>query len=471
MGPGHGASRASVTLSVVAGKLIPPMFTAGERTACIIGRASDCVPRVPDDAAHRTVSRHHCLLDINSPDIRIRDFGSRNGTYLNGTKIGQRQPGQAPEDAGQVPFPEHDLSDGDEIRLGPTIIRVSIQAPAREPRLSWQPPARVCASCGQDTGDGTTPERPEEEAGGDVICSTCRKDPEKVARCLLKLARGGSPRLGLLAMYDVVRELGRGGMGAVYLVRHLTAGEQRALKLMMPRSAGSPDGRRRFLREASLATALRHPNIVESYGVHTAAGVYAFTSEYCAAGSLGQFLTRSGGWLPPDDAIRIIIGVLNGLENAHRQRVVHRDLSPANILLADGPDGTRVAKVGDFGLAKLFDLAGLSGLTQTGEIAGKPAYMPRQQVINFRSAEPSVDVWAAAACLYRMLTGTCPRDFPPGRDPWHIVLQDRAVPIRQRNPLIPAGLADVIDAALRDDPEIGCQDAAELRDRLRGFLS
>jgi hypothetical protein len=450
-----------VTLSVVAGQLNPTVFTAKERITCIIGRASDCVPHVPDDAAHRTVSRHHCLLDINPPDIRIRDFGSRNGTYLNETKIGQRQPGQSPEDAGQVRFPEHDLSDGDEIRIGPTTIRVSIQVPAPPSR---QLPDSMCASCGQEIEGGT------DDAGTNVICASCREDPEQVARCLLRLARAGNPQLGLLAMYDVARELGRGGMGAVYLIRHRSTREERALKLMLPRTAGTPEGRARFLREAGIASALRHPNIVESHGMHTAGGVYAFTSEYCSAGSLGQLLEASGGWLSPDDAVPIIIDVLNGLEHAHRQRVVHRDLSPANILLADGPGGARVAKVGDFGLAKLFDLAGLSGLTHTGEIVGKPSYMPRQQIINFRSAEPAVDVWAAVACLYRMLAGTCPRDFPPGHDPWHVVLQNPAVPIRRRNPLIPPSLADIIDAALREDPDIACQSAAELRDRLCGFL-
>jgi serine/threonine protein kinase len=149
--------------------------------------------------------------------------------------------------------------------------------------------------------------------------------------------------------------------------------------------------------------------------------------------------------------------------------VVHRDLSPHNILLSTGGDGVLVAKIGDFGLAKAFDQAGLSGLTRTGTIAGKPSYLPRQQVINFREAAPAVDVWAAAACLYRMLTGASPRDFPAGRDPWQVVLQDPAVPVRRRDPSVPADLAEIVDRALRDDPEIGIQSATELRDLLRAF--
>jgi serine/threonine protein kinase len=327
--------------------------------------------------------------------------------------------------------------------------------------------ASPCACCGLDTGDFL------DLAGGDGqnrICVSCREDPEAVARCLLKLARAGEPDLGLLARYDLVRELGRGGMGAVYLVRHVSTGEETALKLMLPKSAGTPKGRARFLREATLASSLRHQNIVESYGTLTAAGVYCFTSQYCPGGSLAQLLHRSRGRVSADEAISLILQVLNGLDHAHRSGVVHRDLSPGNILLGKASDGAMVAKVGDFGLGKLFDQAGLSGLTQTGDAAGKPAYVPRQQVINFRYAKPAVDVWAAAACLYRMLTGTCPRDFPPGQDPWRVVLDDPAIPIRQRDPSVPAALADIIDWALHDDPDISCQNAAELRDLLHGFL-
>jgi eukaryotic-like serine/threonine-protein kinase len=95
---------------------------------------------------------------------------------------------------------------------------------------------------------------------------------------------------------------------------------------------------------------------------------------------------------------------------------------------------------------------------------------PISPISTFRYAKPTVDVWAAAACLYRMLTGMCPRDFPRGRDAWHVVLDDLAVPLRQRNPAIPTGLAEIIDWALTTTPEIGCQNVAELRDLLQGFL-
>ena len=100
---------AQVILKVVKGKLHGRDFAFDERTTCVIGRADDCQPRLPDDGDHKTISRHHCLLDINPPDVRVRDFGSRNGTHLNGKLIGKRDRAE-PLAAGSGPdLPEHDL--------------------------------------------------------------------------------------------------------------------------------------------------------------------------------------------------------------------------------------------------------------------------------------------------------------------------------------------------------------------------
>src|SRR5262245_25539664 len=115
---------AKVTLVVIRGPLAGQEFVLEERTTCILGRAEDCSPRIPDDEHHRTISRHHCLLDVNPPAIRLRDFGSRNGTYLNGQRIGKREPGMSPDEGAGLRFLEHDLKDGDEITLGNTVLQV-----------------------------------------------------------------------------------------------------------------------------------------------------------------------------------------------------------------------------------------------------------------------------------------------------------------------------------------------------------
>jgi serine/threonine-protein kinase len=160
----------------------------------------------------------------------------------------------------------------------------------------------------------------------------------------------------------------------------------------------------------------------------------------------------------------------SGLHYAHNvfgsgRGLVHRDLKPAN-LFPSGSGSARVAKVGDYGLSKAFDEAGLSGSTRTGEAAGTPHFMARQQVIDFKCSAPEVDVWAMAASLYNMLTGAVPRDFPPREDPWLVVLEKPPVPIRQRKPTLRKELAQVIDKALVEEPAIGFPTAAAFKEAL-----
>jgi serine/threonine protein kinase len=198
-----------------------------------------------------------------------------------------------------------------------------------------------------------------------------------------------------------------------------------------------------------------------------------------------KLLCHQGGTIPTNQAISIILQVLDALDYAHQVEVprvqlkdgkvgrgcglVHRDLKPSNIFLSRS-GGSVTAKVGDYGLAKAFDLAGLSGHTCTGAVAGTAQFMPRQQVLEFRESKPEVDVWAAAASLYCMLTGCSPRDFPKGPDPWAIVLETQAVPICQRNSAIPSRLAQVIDEALVDKPEIRIKTARDLKRALKGAI-
>src|SRR5262249_47243612 len=266
---------------------------------------------------------------------------------------------------------------------------------------------------------------------GEFVCSQCKANPGQIIRRLLELAKSGKKEVLAVQGYEVLRELGKGGMGAVYLARHERSGEQVALKVMLPRVAADAWAKRMFLREVAFTRELKHPRVVRLHEAGWDEGTFFFTLEYCDGGSVDKLMRQRGGTLSIDEAMPILFQVLDGLEYAQRAEVVgrlsdgseeraaglvHRDLSPHNILLS-GTGGGRVAKVGDFGLAKAFDLAGLSGQTRTGSTAGKPYFMPRQQVINFKYAKPDVDVWAAAASLYCMLTGRVPRDFPEDRDP------------------------------------------------------
>jgi serine/threonine protein kinase len=148
---------------------------------------------------------------------------------------------------------------------------------------------------------------------------------------------------------------------------------------------------------------------------------------------------------------------------------VHRDIKLENLFL-HGSGSSRTVKVGDYGLSKAFDAAGLSGQTLTGETAGTPHFMPRQQLLKYKYAQPDVDVWAIAGCLYYLITGHVPRNFLPDKDPWLTVLTTAPIPIRQRDAAVPARLAELLDAALDDSQGLRFSSAAAFKSALQGVI-
>ncbi|MER7539920.1 serine/threonine-protein kinase [Streptomyces sp. NPDC097704] len=266
------------------------------------------------------------------------------------------------------------------------------------------------------------------------------------------------------------QELGRGGMGVVYAAVHEETGRHRALKVIRCEVDPSPEEAARFDREIRIGTALRHPHVVRMESSGRQGRLWYLVMERCTAGSLVDLVRRQGP-LPAARAVPLFLGVLDGLSYAHTEGgAVHRDIKPQNLLLTAVPDGVEVIKIADFGLAKAYETAGLSGLTRTGGFAGTAAFMPRAQLVDFKYAKPYVDVWAAAASLYYALTGRTPRDFPPGRDPWLTVAQAPVVPVAERRVMVPDRLAAVLDQALDDDPARGFATADRLRGALREAL-
>lgn len=474
---------ATVKLTVIAGPTPEAEFEFAEKAHCVAGRSEDCSPHIDEPGPRFLVSRHHCLFDINPPAIRIRDFGSLNGTHVNGEEIGRRRKGQTPEQGAVLEFRERDLADGDEVRLGDTVLRISVTAPATCPgcgsevetdnavctrcRLTQFNPASAtpqCATCGTTLPD---------PLGGQQICLSCRRQPQQLVRGILRNADAGQQGLSAIQGYELVRELGRGGNGVVHLVQHQPSGRYRALKVLLADVRVQPQAERDFLREMETLRGLDHPNIVAFLEGGSSGASFYFVCEYCDGGSLDQLVQRDHP-LEMADAVGIAVQMLTALDYAHTVPVesadgattavglVHRDVKPANILLTGSRDEP-VAKLADFGLAKAFERAGLSGHTMTGSAAGTVGFMSRPQLINYKFVKPEVDVWAAAATLYFMLTKRTPREFPRGVDPLAVVLRDNAIPIRQRNPSIPRRLAEVIDEALIDNPKITITTAAELR--------
>ncbi|WP_162136342.1 serine/threonine-protein kinase, partial [Zavarzinella formosa] len=181
-----------------------------------------------------------------------------------------------------------------------------------------------------------------------------------------------APRLPELPNYEVIRELGRGGMGLVCLANDRRLDRPVALKVMLGGELASTELRRRFLAEARSAARLRHPNIVQIYEVAEAAGLPVLVLEYVAGGTLKQRL--AAGRPPLREAAGLMEQLALAVHHAHENGVIHRDLKPQNVLLAPGG---LVPKLADFGLAKAVSEA--AGLTRTGEALGTPAYMAPEQ--------------------------------------------------------------------------------------------
>ena len=225
-----------------------------------------------------------------------------------------------------------------------------------------------------------------------------------------------------------------------------------------------------FQRELSVAKALNHPNIVRVLDQGEAEGALFFVMEFCEQGSVGELMGRSGGRLNPARAGEIALEALAGLEYAHLLNIVHRDLKPGNLLIAGTGKGS--VKIADFGLAKNFALAGMSGMTAAGdEGSGTPQFMPKEQLTDFRSTKPVSDVFGLGATLYNMLTGKFVYDFSASADPCVAILHDRVVPVGQRGVSLPAPLSEVVDRATAPDFRDRYQTAREFSRALLGALN
>ena len=450
-----------VTLIVTAGPIQGTRFDFAQHDTFLFGRAPDCHARLA--ASDTSASRHHFLLEANPPAARLRDLGSLNGTHVNGTRHGGRARHETPQEGGRRAHPEVDLRDGDRIRVGATIISVGIESPA------------TCCECGQPIEEG---ERGAAAwIAGTFLCAACRRRTGTGG----STATTGGPRAttvasrpaattegrtgGSIGDYEVGPLLGKGGMGTVYRARRKSDGRVLALKLLLPKAAVSPHTRGNLLREIEVTRRLRHPNIVEMVECGEDGEGFYFAMEYCPGGSV-QARVGLEGALPLRIAAPLALQALEGLAFAHVARFVHRDVKPDNILIAS--DGT--AKLTDFGLAKSFEQAGVSGLTATGAVAGTLSFMPREQITTFRQLRPASDVWSMGATLYYMLTKECPRDFRGRKDPIAVILRGGIVPLRERAPHLPPAVSAVIDRAIADEPEARYATAVELRDALRGAL-
>jgi WD40 repeat protein/serine/threonine protein kinase len=266
-----------------------------------------------------------------------------------------------------------------------------------------------------------------------------------------------------IAGYDVQAVLGRGGMGVVYRARHLRLDRPVALKMLLAGPYAGPDERERFQREAEAVARLRHANIVQLYDAGDLDGRPYFTMEFVEGGSLAQ---KIGGMpQPARHSAALLVQVAEAVHFAHQNGIVHRDLTPANVLLAD--DGT--PKVTDFGLAHR--LEGGAGLTLSGVAMGTPSYMAPEQARGEKGAVgPATDVYALGAILYDMLTGRPPFRAETSTGTLQQVLHDDPVLPSRLNPAVSRDLETICLKCLHKEPQRRYATAADLSADLARFL-
>ena len=490
-----------VKLEIVQGPMQGKTFVFDEHDTFLFGRMDDCHACLPDDPM---VSRHHFIMEANPPDARIRDLGSLNGTYVNDMQHGGRERGETPDEGAKRQYPEVDLKDSDRIKVGATVLAVRLEAPGvccecgcaiadkDRQQCAWIGGTFICKKCkAKLIASGQKAKAPDPvrcqkcgkdvsgEVGGarrgDYLCESCRlkakADPAAVLMEILRRAGmvPGGEQAPKIAGYEIEKRLGVGGFGAVYLARRKKDNERVAVKVMLSRVAVDERSRQQFMREIELTKGLRHKHIVSLFDHGSAGSAFYFMLEFCNGGSVVDLMLARGGKLALSEAGPIMVQALDGLAFAHKKEIVHRDLKPANILLA-GTKSQRIAKVSDLGLAKNFQKAGFSGMTVTGSYAGTPAFMPREQVTNFKRVQPPTDVWSMGATLYNMLTGQIPRNFRRGQDEMEVILHGSIVPIRERDSSIPKRVAEVIDRALVNKVSDRYQSAVKMRKALEKVL-
>jgi serine/threonine protein kinase len=288
--------------------------------------------------------------------------------------------------------------------------------------------------------------------------------------------------------YEILGELGRGGMGVVYQARQLGLQRVVALKMILTGAQAGPKDLARFRAEAAAIARLQHPNVVQIYDVGEAAGRPYFVLEFVAGGSLAHHI--QGTPQPVRPAAQLIETLARAVHAAHASGVIHRDLKPANVLLQFSRDAQRsatdtlrcasrlndcVPKITDFGLAKCAGDDGeapdLRGPTVTGELLGTPNYMaPEQAMVPRQPVGPAADVYALGAILYELLTGRPPFT---GETPLATVLQvlhNEPVAVISLRPNVPRDLETICLKCLRRDPRKRYGSALELAEDLQRFL-
>jgi len=402
----------------------------------MIGRSEDAQFCLPQD---RFFSRHHCILEIAPPQCFLRDLGSTNGTFVNGIRVETAH-----------------LKHGDRIQGGETVLEVEVAADPAEfydpgPRSGDRTePSLITVAC-LNCNVPATAEASRPDAKLSYVCDECRE----------KLKKNPQP----IPNYQMLRVLGQGGMGSVMLARSVRNGQAVAIKTLLPEVAVSEQSLKRFIREIEVASSLQHPNIVSyiEHGTHN--GIVYLVTEYVTGMDASKLAKHRGGKLNYKEVVKIIEQTLAALEFAHNKGFVHRDIKEQNILV-DGSYPNYIEKLTDFGLSKSYKQTGMSGVTMVGDVAGTIAYMPPEQVRDFKEVRPPSDIYAVGMTAYSLLTGAHALDISPKAgisETVKAIFEKPIVPIANRVPDVPNRVAAVLEMALAKHVDRRWRTAGEMR--------
>ena len=261
---------------------------------------------------------------------------------------------------------------------------------------------------------------------------------------------------------QLLEKIGRGSQAVVYKGRQISVDRVVAVKILLSRAARDPDARRRFVQEARSAAKLSHSNIVQAIDAGETEGFPYFIQEFVDGKTVADLLKETGGPLPEQRTVEIIIQIAEALAHAHSRGFIHRDVKPKNIMLTK--DG--VAKLADMGLARqASDAAG--ALEEAGKAFGTPYYIAPEQVLGDPNIDARADIYSLGATLYEMLTGRPPYSAPTPQQVMEKHVTSTVTPPDHVNPALSAGISEVVEVMMSRRPKDRYRSADDLLVDLR----
>lgn len=476
------------------------MHIACNGKTIILGRSKD--NQIVFDEIHTRISRKHCMITCFNNHYYLEDLKSTQGTYVNDILIGNK--------TNKSLFIE--LKNNDVITLADEVKIVVHLLDIKNMK------SKVCMSCQQnfytdkdndicgiceyefakDFNEKLTinevsfiprdfsgivnkifEKKVESFNGSD--CKLVLETKKEVVNPIDKPKKQDMPKKDneIIPGYEMIKVIGEGGMGKVYLVKEVKTSKLMALKTIKDDQGINEIIKEKFRREASIQEQMNHKYIAKHYSHGEYNGMLYILMEYYAHGTILDYAqTIKNSPKRYEKLKELLIQLLQGLDYLHHASlkvklatgevvqvdgVVHRDIKPQNIFVDYDVKSNPIIKIADFGLSKAFEIAGKSGMSKTGYAAGTFTFMPRQQLINTKYAKPEVDIWAAVAIIYYLSSGYFPKTFSQDEDPIITCMEENVIPIKNRVWLFPSKFAKIIDKALNDNcDQLYYQQASDL---------